>query len=138
MRVIKEVCASHYAPEEIEAWAKPRNPDHYVESIHSTEFYVSEENGNIIGFGTLNQASEEVEAVYVVSEVARRGIGQRILCKLEERARDLGWKSLHLDSSLNAIPFYQRLGYEPQQETKHRLSSGVEIGCVVMKKEISS
>ena len=66
VQAIKEVCASHYTPEEIEAWGKPRNIDHYVESIHSTEFYVAEENGNLIGFGTLNQASGEVEAVYVV------------------------------------------------------------------------
>ena len=138
LRAIKEICASHYAPEEIEAWAKPRSPNHYVESIHSTEFYVAEENGNLIGFGTLNQASKEVEAVYVVPEVARRGIGQRILGKLEERARDLGLKSLYLNSSLNAVAFYRHSGYEPQHETKHRLSSGVEIGCVVMKKEISS
>ncbi len=137
VRAIKEICASHYAPEEIEAWAKPRRPDYYVESIRSKEFYVAEENGNIIGFGTLNQASGEVEAVYIVPEVVRGGIGQKILCKLEERARDLGLKSLHLNSSLNAVPFYQRSGYERQKETKHRLSSGVEIGCVVMKKEIS-
>ncbi len=138
VRAIKEICATHYAPEEIESWAKPRRPDHYVEYIRSNEFYVAEENGNIVGFGTLNQTSGEIEAVYIAPEVARHGIGQKILCKLEERARDLGLKYLHLDSSLNAVAFYQHSGYEPQQETKHRLSSGVEIGCVVMKKEISS
>lgn len=137
LRAIREICASHYAPEEIEAWAKPRRPDHYVEYIRSNEFYVAEENGNVIGFGALNQASGEIEAVYIAPEVARRGIGQRILGKLEERARDLGLKSLSLNSSLNAVAFYRHSGYEPQQETKHRLSSGVEIGCVAMKKEIS-
>ena len=137
LRAIKEICASHYAPEEIEAWAKPRKPDHYVESIRSKEFYVAEENGNLVGFSTLNQTSGEIEAIYIVPEVARGGIGQKILCKLEERAQDFGLKSLYLNSSLNAVPFYRHSGYELQKETKHRLSSGVEIGCVVMKKEIS-
>ena len=138
LRAIKEICASHYAPEEIEAWAKLRKPDHYVESIRSKEFYVAEENGNLVGFSTLNQTSGEIEAIYIVPEIARGGIGQKILCKLEERAQDFGLKSLYLNSSLNAVAFYRHSGYEPQQETKHRLSSGIEIGCVVMKKEIST
>ncbi len=137
VRAIKEICASHYAPEEIEAWAKPRKHGHYIESIRSKEFYVAEEDGDVIGFGTLNQANGEVEAVYVIPEAARRGIGQAILSKLEERAKDLGLNFLHLDSSLNAVSFYQSAGFEPQEEAKHRLSSGMEIGCVLMKKAVS-
>ncbi len=138
VRAIKEICASHYAPEEIESWAKPRKPDHYIESIRNKEFYVAEENGAVIGFGILNQASGEVEAVYVMPEAVGRGIGKEILRKLEEKAQDLGLKSLHLDSSLNAVSFYRSAGFEPQEEAKHRLSSGVEIGCVLMKKEVLS
>lgn len=99
---------------------------------------MAEENGSIIGFGTLNQTNGEVEAVYPAPEVARRGIGQKILGKLEERARHLGLKSLYLNSSLNAVAFYRHSGYEIQQEAKHRLSNGVEIGCVVMKKKLLS
>ncbi|MDQ3134397.1 MAG: GNAT family N-acetyltransferase [Acidobacteriota bacterium] len=138
LRAIKEICASHYTPEEIEAWARPRKPNHYVESISNNEFYVAEENGDVVGFGALNQERGEIEAVYILPEVARRGIGLKILRKLEERARELGVKSLRLNSSLNATAFYKSAGYKPQEESKHRLSSGVEIGCVLMTKEISS
>ncbi len=99
LRAITEICSSHYAPEEIEAWAKPRNPDHYVEAIRNKEFYVAEENGIIVGFGTLNQTNREVEAIYVLPEFARRGIGQKILRKLEEKAWELGLTSLYLNSS---------------------------------------
>jgi putative acetyltransferase len=137
LRAIKEICASRYTSEEIEAWAQPRKPNHYVESISNNEFYVAEENGAVVGFGTLNQELGEIEAVYVLPEVVRRGIGLRILRKLEERARELGVKSLRLNSSLNAVPFYKRAGYKPQGESKHRLSSGVEVGCVLMTKETS-
>lgn len=136
-KAIREIASSHYTSEETEAWASPRKPEHYVKSICSKEFYVAEENGVIIGFGTLNQESGEIEAVYVLPEVMRRGVGLRILRKLEERARELGIKSLHLDSSLNAASFYKSAGYEAQKESKHRLLSGVEIGCVLMKRELS-
>ena len=136
-RAIREVAGSHYTLEEIEAWARPRKPEHYVESIRNEEFYVAEEDGAVIGFGTLNQKQGEIEAVYVSPEVVRRGVGKALLQELEEKAKDLGIKSLKMDASLNAVPFYESAGYESQKEMKHRLASGVEIGCVLMTKELS-
>jgi N-acetylglutamate synthase-like GNAT family acetyltransferase len=137
LRAIREIARSHYTSEEIEAWAGPRKPEHYVESIQSKEFYVAEEDGAVIGFGTLNQRQGEIEAVYVSPEVVRRGAGKALLQRLEERAQALGIKSLKMDASLNAVPFYESAGYESQKAMKHRLASGVEIGCVLMTKELS-
>lgn len=136
-RAIREIAKSHYTSEEIEAWASPRTPEHYVESIQNKEFYVAEEDGVVIGFGTLNQQQGEIEAVYVNPEVVRRGVGKAILRGLEGRAKDLGIKSLKMDASLNAVPFYKSAGYEARKEMKHCLASGVEISCVLMTKELS-
>lgn len=136
-RAIREIASSHYTPEEIEAWASPRKSEHYVESIRNKEFYVAEEDGAVIGFGTLNHKQNEIEAVYVSPAVVRRGVGLAILRRLEERARDLGIKSLKMDASLNAVPFYKSAGYESQKEMKHRLASGVEISCIFMTKDLT-
>lgn len=125
---------SLYTPEEIQAWAVPKKPESYEESIRSKEFFVAEEDGIIIGFGVLNQESAEVEAVYVSPEAGRRGIGLELMRKLEERAAALGLESLRLNASLNAVPFYKRAGYAAQEESKYRLSTGVEIACVPMVK----
>ena len=137
MSAIRGIANSHYTPEEVEAWASPREPGHYAEAIRDKEFYVAEEDGAVIGFGTLNPVEREIEAVYVSPEVVRRGVGSAILGRLEERARDLGLRSLKMDASLNAVAFYRSAGYVPQRRMKHRLSSGVEIGCVLMTKELS-
>jgi N-acetylglutamate synthase-like GNAT family acetyltransferase len=138
IRAVREIAKSHYTSEEVAAWARPREPEHYAESIREKEFYIAEENGVVVGFGTLNQMQREIEAVYVSPEVVRRGVGKAILQKLEERARDLSIKSLKMNASLNAVSFYKSVGYESQKEMKHRLASGVEIGCVLMTKELSS
>lgn len=135
-RAIRELAAGHYAPAEIEAWAGPRRPEHYYESILRLEFYVAELADGIVGFGVLNQETGEVEAVYVAPEYALRGVGSALLRQLEERARALGLTRLHLDSSLNARPFYAGAGYAAQHPAKHRLRSGVEIACVRMTKEL--
>ncbi|HEX8072584.1 MAG TPA: GNAT family N-acetyltransferase [Pyrinomonadaceae bacterium] len=135
---IRRLCAYHYTPAEIEAWAGPRRPDHYVAAIRASEFYVAEDDDALVGFGVLNQTSAEVEAVYVSPEAARRGIGLRLLRQLEARARELCLSALHLNASLNAVPFYERAGYEREGLTKHRLAGGVEIACVRMTKDLTA
>lgn len=135
-RAIREIAGSHYTAEEIEAWAGPREPDHYAGPIRDKEFFVAEEGGAVIGFGTLAREGE-VEAVYVSPDTVRRGVGSALLQKLEARARDLGLTLLRLDASLNAAPFYEGAGFEPRQHTKHRLRSGVEIACVRMTKSLT-
>ena len=135
---IRAISTSLYTPEEIEAWAVPRTPESYKESIRSKEFYVAVEDDVIVGFGVLNQGSREIEAVYVSPDVMRRGVGLTILGLLEERARALGLEVLSLNASLNAVRFYKRAGYVAQEESKYRLPSGVEIACVPMVKRLIS
>lgn len=125
-----------YSPEEIQAWAVPKEHESYEESIRTKEFFVAEEDGIIIGFGVLNQESAVVEAVYVSPAAGRRGIGLQLLRKLEESARSLALGVISLNASLNAVPFYKRAGYVAQEESKYRLSTGVEIACVPMMKAI--
>jgi len=128
---------AHYTPDEIQAWAVPRDPESYEELIRSREFFVAEEGGVIVGFGVLNQESAEVEAVYVSPGAGRRGFGLEILRKLEERASALGLSVLRLNASLNAVPFYEKAGYVAQERSKYRLLTGVEIACVPMLKAMT-
>jgi putative acetyltransferase len=126
-----------YTPEEIMAWAIPKKPESYEESIRGKEFFVAEESGVIVGFGVLNQDSAEVEAVYVSPASGRCGLGLEILRKLEETGKLLELEKLRLNASLNAVPFYERAGYLAQEASTYRLQNGVEIACVPMIKVIS-
>jgi putative acetyltransferase len=130
------ISTDSYTPEEIQAWAIPKDPKNYEDSIGSKEFLVAEDNSVILGFGVLNQERAEIEAVYVSPEAGRRGIGMALLRKLEERAGVLGLSVLRLNASLNAVPFYERAGYVGQAKSKYRLFSGVEIDCVPMLKAV--
>jgi putative acetyltransferase len=137
MGAIREICVSHYTPEEIAAWGVPRKPEFYLDAIKNKEYYVAEEGGVVVGFGTFNQESGEIAAVFVRPGVVRRGIGSQILGTLEERARELKVRDLHLKASLNAVQFYERAGYRQRNEARHRLQSGAEIPCVIMEKELA-
>ncbi|HAP39010.1 MAG TPA: GNAT family N-acetyltransferase [Nitrospira sp.] len=136
-QAICELCKSHYTPEEIAAWAGSLHPESYQGVIISSEFFVAEDQDRIVGFAQLHRTSGEVEAVYVHPSAARHGVGKQLLRKLEERAKANGVPVLHLDASLNAVPFYTDAGYVPQREATHRLQAGLEIPCVVMMKTIT-
>lgn len=138
VKAIRETCVSHYSQEVVQIWAGRLRPEKYEEAIRSNEFFVAEENGAVIGFGELDQVVGEIQGLYVSPDVARRGVGRKLLCTLEERARSFGLRSLHLTSSLNAISFYERAGFKPLEKMTKTLSPGVERASVRMFKELSS
>ncbi len=100
-------------PEERRLWLADRGPRHPV--------IVAEEDGRVIGWGSLNafnprRAYDYVAdlSVYVERSRRGRGIGGRLLERLIELARDLGYHKM----VLAAFPFrdagvtlYTRLGF---------------------------
>jgi N-acetylglutamate synthase-like GNAT family acetyltransferase len=134
---IRELCRGHYTAEQIAAWSPPRPPGHYEKAIREKEFYVAEEGGRVVGFGALNVGSGEVEAVYVGPEAVGRGVGMKLLRKVEERARAAGLKGLRVDASLNAVGFYERAGYSLEDMGAHRLWNSVDLPCAHMSKELA-
>jgi len=136
VRAISEVCSRSYSDKQITSWAGLLSPDSYVAVVRDRFLVVAEDSAGIIGFGQLNQASGEVEAVYVLPERQREGIGGALLRSLEDAAHSAGLKKLQLSATLNSVPFYRRAGYVEEGSTEHRLPSGVELPCVRMSKEL--
>jgi putative acetyltransferase len=137
-RAIRETCASHYSQDVIQIWAGGLRPEKYQKAIEEYEFFVAEEDGVVVGFGELGPAAGAIQGLYVSPDVKGRGVGWRLLCTLEERARAYGLESLRLTSSLNAVSFYERAGFKAVEALTETISPGVERGSVRMLKELSS
>jgi putative acetyltransferase len=134
VRAIRETCIGHYSHEVIEVWTERLKPEKYEEAIDANEFFVAEEDGVVVGFGELNQATGEIQGLYVSPAVGRRGVGLKLLRTLEETAHVYGLASLHLTSTLNAVSFYERAGFEPLERITKTLTPGVERASVRMVK----
>ncbi|WP_436923344.1 GNAT family N-acetyltransferase [Halosimplex amylolyticum] len=138
-----------YDERAVAAWAD-RGDDHSLEGLHDPDTYwvvAERENesesgpgGNppVAGFGRLDAAGAEGEvvAVYVHPDYARSGVGSAVLSNLEGYARGTGLTELALIASLNAVGFYERLGYERTRAVTHETSHGVELDCVEMRKRL--
>lgn len=131
---IRILCCGSYTPEQIEGWAGPRKPDDYLDPISNRRMFVAEVEGRVVGFAEFLR--EEVRAVYVHPDFARKGIGRALFQRIVEEMRARNVEKAWLNASLTSVPFYSAMGCKEGKEQKHRLSSGVEISCLAMEIEI--
>lgn len=72
-------------------------------------------------FGTarilfLDDGTAKAQRVAVLRERRRGGVGAALMFALEGEAARAGRSTLILSSQLTAVPFYERIGYEPYGE----------------------
>ncbi len=134
---IRSVCRTHYQPDVIEAWASQLKPSSYEVPIEEREVIVAEQHGQVVGFGQLNLETHEMETLYVDSEQIGKGIGAELLKSLESIAHQNGVIELKIASSLNAVSFYQKHGYQQICKMPEEVPSPVLV-CVGMSKSLDN
>ena len=92
-----------------------RVEDEYIAT--GGEFYVGTVGGRIVAMGGLQRLSDdraELRRMRVHPDLQRRGLGGRMLSALEQRATELGYRTLTLDTTVQQVPairLYTRSGY---------------------------
>jgi len=90
-----------------------------------TEYYVASEKGEYLGYMKIiiNAAftneplkeALEVERIYLYNSATNKGIGKQLMEFAKQRAIELNKEIIFLkamDTSVNAIAFYEKMGYE--------------------------
>lgn len=127
-------CRDHYPPDLIGQWASAPMPLSLQTRIEDEKFIVALSDSRIVGFAGLKRVDRKVDAVFVVPDFSGRGVGTRLLARVEEQAGELGIAVLGLDASLNAVAFYEAAGYRRVGDGRHATSGGLVIACVRMEK----
>ena len=95
---------------ECRTWAERRSPEYFAPRVETGAVVIVEnESGKAIAWGA--SVGRRVEGIYVRPESGRRGVGRHLMSELEEQIRERGNSSSRLAASLNAVGFYERLGY---------------------------
>ena len=131
---IRNLCRSHYTPDQIEAWAGPKRPEQYEPLIRDLIVFVVEEGTEVVAFGALDGTAADIRALYVAPEFAGRGIGSMILGALESEARRLAISRLSVSATLNSVGFYTARGYASVGAGENVLPQGIRLPCVRMEK----
>ena len=95
---------------------------------------VAEERAQIIGLCTLGISEALLKQCYVLPEYHGRGIARELVRQIETIAKNRGIVSLQLSSSLLALNFYKKQGYNQLNSYDYDLGNGLQMPCVMMEK----
>lgn len=136
---VHKLAKTHYPQNKLDSWSPPPTPERIhklADKLHSGEElgFVAEHKDKIIGYGALVPDGKEVRAVYVSPEWAHQGVGKALLTQIMKKAiSEFGIEQLTLSSSLNAIAFYQRHGFEIIEMRDHCMQSGDSLKSAYMR-----
>jgi putative acetyltransferase len=134
VQAIRQTCHTHYNAEQIEAWAGPKKAQDYANAMARGEaMFVAEMDSQIVGFAAIDR--ETIKAVYVLPMAQHRGVGAALLAAVEGEARANGVGNVSLESTVNAVSFYESHGYQRGEDAVHMMR-GLPIPCVKMSKAI--
>jgi putative acetyltransferase len=136
VRSIRVLCAADYTAEQVEAWAGPKTAESYVRAMTDggeTMSVAVDDAGRVAGFVAFKGA--EIYGLYVAPESVGRGAGTTLLATAEDAMRAAGVAHVRFRSTLTAVTFYTRHGYQCGGDAVSRMG-GVEIPCVWMSKTL--
>jgi GNAT superfamily N-acetyltransferase len=120
------------------AWARVGHEFKHV-LLEDGEFFVAEQAGERLGVGGWSPDSLEADVawiryLFVHPDHIRQGIGRRLVEVAEAAASAARRDRFDVWSSLNAVPFYQALGYRRVRLARWPVRATVELDYVLMSK----
>lgn len=132
-RCVRELCSVAYPPEVIGPWSASPPPGHYRALLAAGGCVIAEDtDGVLLGYGVIDLAGNEIDALFVDPDCGGRGIGMTVMRAMEALADPA--RPLVLSASLNAVPFYRRCGFEALREESYAHPSGVALASVRMQR----
>ncbi len=110
-------------------WDEDLKNVHSIYTKNGGVFYVVDYGGKVIGMGALKRLSDkraEIKRMRVELEHQGKGLGKKLLFLLEDKAAELGYTELQLDTSVKqeaAVHLYRKHGY---REYKRGMLGGLE------------
>lgn len=108
---VRQINCRDYSPAQIEAWAAgAQNEAQWRSRLASTQVFVAEQAGEIVGFTNL-EPDGHIDLFYVHAQRQGQGIGRKLLSQLEATAQSQGLRRLYTEASITAKPFFLKRGF---------------------------
>ena len=135
-RAIRISNTKDYSPTIIDHMLQRHNDNEWISKAITDRFFlVAELNSKIIATGALKH--NVILHMFVDPDFQLQGLGKKMLSKLEDYAKENGYKEVTCDPSLTAIDFYLKQGYEVTQDEEVEWL-GERLRGITMKKVLIS
>jgi GNAT superfamily N-acetyltransferase len=128
----------HYDAAERAAFAAYIGAEDMAEVAGRAQLCVAVAAGDVVGCAGWvpfpdEPATSRLTTVFVAPSWFGRGIGTALVAEVERAAADAGYPHHVVRSSLNAVTFYERLGYVTERPWSTPVAGGVSIGSMLMR-----
>lgn len=120
-KVVNEINAVFYPAEAVQEWLCEISEENTKKQFENSTWVIAKIAGKVIGFGQYSVADGEVYQINVAPDYLNRGVGKSIYNYIENDFRDSKVEKICLNSTLNAIGFYQKLGFNIMKEIDFKL-----------------
>jgi N-acetylglutamate synthase-like GNAT family acetyltransferase len=111
-RCFKEINSKYYPKSVIKFMSDLYTPQSIIERATKEQFFVYVDSNQVLGSGSINIAEKYIGTVFINPDFHRKKIGKQIMARIEKYSLEKKVKEVYVDSSLNAIDFYKKLGYK--------------------------
>ena len=131
---IREINSSDYSKKQVAAWSGRSTAKRFRKSMKQRIRFVAIGKNKIIGFGDFTKDGE-INGLYVHPKYIGKGVGKKLLRKMEKTALELGIAKFTVKSSLTAKDFYKSRGYKLLKKTVFR-RKGLHLQVYNMEKAL--
>lgn len=141
-RAVQSISKDTYDKQTLTAWSPKPSTQRvqwlaaFVDNDNVRCYVATNGKSKVLGLAIYLIAEQCVKSLYVDPKHAGLGIGTRLLNRVEEFANKKAADKVHLKSSVNAVSFYENMGFESIKEQSQILSNGSCMDAVLMEKAI--
>jgi GNAT superfamily N-acetyltransferase len=129
---VQAQCAADYSPAHMAAWFEGRTEAIYQDHLDHGRIWLAESGGRVLGF--VGWQPGELTLLFVAPDAAGQGVGTALLHQGLLGARQGAVEPPFIVSTLNAVAFYRRFGFEPVETLAFTRGAGLQYPVVKMRR----
>ena len=136
---VEAVSPGAYDEAALTVWAASIPAVEYAIEDAGTAFLVAEVDGAVAGFAAASLDDPELDKLYVAPSHQDASAGRALVDAVADAVRGRGGDSLYVEASVNAAPFYERVGFERVGTHEKAIGADgrrVEMTMVDLKKSL--
>lgn len=133
------LAAEQHTEEEIDAYVELINSPTYTDELFRADLTVAWLDDEIIGTAGWSPADDSgktarIRKVFVRPLFTNVGVGRMLVEAVEYRAEKAGFSDFSVRANMNALPFFEHIGYEITSYGVMAATSGVDLPVAFMRK----
>ncbi|TXT62733.1 MAG: GNAT family acetyltransferase [Promethearchaeota archaeon] len=109
-KTLSESNRKYYPKSVIKFLSDEYSSEHIKNLSKKIDFFIALDGKKIVGVVGLEK--NYISSVFVLPKFQKKGVGKDLMKHVEKKAQTCGHKKVNLNSSINALDFYKKIGYE--------------------------